>query len=53
MSLGQLLKSVAGESDPAAAVMALACANLVCLDLLAQPLSPTTLVRSFARADHA
>ena len=45
MPLGQLLKSVAGENDPAAAVLALACANLVQLDLLAQPLSPTTLVR--------
>jgi hypothetical protein len=53
MPLGQLLKSVAGESDLAAAVMALACANLVCLDLLAQPLSPTTLVRCCAQADRA
>jgi hypothetical protein len=31
--------------------MALACANLVCLDLFAQPLNPTSLVRSFAQAD--
>jgi hypothetical protein len=53
MPLGQLLKSVAGESDLAAAVMALACANLVHLDLHAQPLSPTTPVRCFAQADEA
>jgi hypothetical protein len=53
MPLGQLLKSVPGESDPAAAVMALACANLVHLDLHGQPLSPTTLVRCCAQADHA
>jgi hypothetical protein len=45
IQLGQLLKSVGGEGDPAAAVMALACANLVCLDLIAEPLSPTTLVK--------
>ncbi|MDA9391817.1 hypothetical protein ACVWW6_004225 [Bradyrhizobium sp. USDA 3311] len=48
MPLGQLLKAVAAESDPAAAVMALACANLVSLDLLTQPLSPATLVRCCA-----
>jgi hypothetical protein len=51
MPLGQLLKSLAGESDPAAAVMALACANLVHLDLCDQPLSPTTLVRYCVQAD--
>lgn len=43
--LGQLLKSLADEQDPAPAVMALACANLVQLDLFSQPLSPTTLVK--------
>lgn len=53
MPLGELLKSLAGETDPAPAVMALACANLVCLDLFAQPLSPTTLVRLCAQANHA
>lgn len=53
MPLGQLLKSVAGERDPAPAVMALACANLVHLDLRAQPLSPTTLVRCNSQADDA
>lgn len=53
MPFGQLLKSVAGERDPAPAVMALASANLVHLDLLAQPLSPTTLVRCSPQADNA
>ncbi|OKO86818.1 hypothetical protein [Bradyrhizobium sp. AS23.2] len=51
MPLGQLIKALAGESDPAAAVMALACANLVHLDLSDQPLSPTTLVRYSVQAD--
>lgn len=50
--LGQLLKSVAGESNAAEAVMALACANVIRLDLLTQPLSPTTLVRCYTQADH-
>ncbi|SFN44153.1 hypothetical protein SAMN05216573_11367 [Bradyrhizobium sp. Rc3b] len=53
MPLGQLLKAVAGESDPAAAVMALACANLLWLDLLTRPLDPTTLVRCCDLAERA
>lgn len=53
MPLGRLLKSMVGESDPAAAVMALACANLVHLDFQAEPLSPTTLVQCCAQADDA
>ncbi len=53
MPLGRLLKCIAGESDPAAAVMALACANLVQLDFLHEPLSPNTLVRCCVQADHA
>lgn len=53
MPLGRLLKSLAGESDPAAAVMALACANLVFLDFLTEPLSPNTLVECCVQADHA
>ncbi|MBR0728601.1 hypothetical protein JQ582_04745 [Bradyrhizobium japonicum] len=44
MSLGDLLKSIQSDVDPAPAVMALACANLVELDLVSHPLSPTTLV---------
>jgi hypothetical protein len=44
MPLGDLLKSIRSDVDPAPAVMALACANLVDLDLVSQPLSPTTLV---------
>ncbi|KQT13086.1 MULTISPECIES: hypothetical protein [unclassified Bradyrhizobium] len=50
MALGQLLKALDGEGEPAVAVMALACANLVCLDLFSQPLSPTTLVRLCVQA---
>ncbi|BAR54025.1 hypothetical protein ACFLEY_13800 [Bradyrhizobium sp. YCK136] len=53
MALGQLLKSLDGEGDAAVAVMALACANLVCLDLFSQPLSPTTLVRLCMQAERA
>ncbi|BBZ96792.1 hypothetical protein BRDID11004_22990 [Bradyrhizobium diazoefficiens] len=53
MALGQLLKSLDGEGDAAVAVMALACANLVCLDLFSQPLSPTTLVRLCVQAERA
>lgn len=53
MPLGQLLKSLSDERDPAPAVMALACANLVHLDLFAQPLSPTTLVRCNTQVDNS
>ena len=53
MPLGQLLKAVAGESGPAAAVMALACANLLWLDLLTRPLDPITLVRCCDPAERA
>lgn len=44
MPLGDLLKSIQSDVDPAPAVMALACANLVELDLLSQPLGPATIV---------
>jgi hypothetical protein len=44
MPLGELLRSIRSEVDPVPAVMALACANLVYLDLVSQPLSPTTVV---------
>ncbi len=53
MALGQLMKLLDGEGDAAVAVMALACANLVCHDLFSQPLSPTTLVRLSVQAKHA
>ncbi|MFK4522945.1 hypothetical protein ABIF90_000926 [Bradyrhizobium japonicum] len=44
MLLGDLLKSIQGDVDPAPAVMALACANLVELDLVSRPLGPATVV---------
>jgi hypothetical protein len=44
MPLGELLKSIRSEHDPAPAVMALACADLLYLDLVSRPLSPTTIV---------
>jgi hypothetical protein len=44
MRLGELLKSIRSEVDPVPVMMALACANLVYLDLVSQPLSPTTMV---------
>lgn len=45
MPLGELLKSIRSERDPAPAVMALACADLLNLDLVSQPLRPATIVR--------
>ncbi|WP_235885744.1 hypothetical protein [Bradyrhizobium niftali] len=51
MPLGELLKSILSEVDPAPAVMALACANLVELDLLSQPLGPTTIVSYSAQSE--
>jgi hypothetical protein len=46
MPLGQLLKSIRSERDPTPAVMALACADLLTLDLVSQPLGPGTIARS-------
>jgi hypothetical protein len=46
MSLGQLLHSVRSECDPTLAVMALACAGLLCLDVVSQPLGSATKARS-------
>jgi hypothetical protein len=45
MPLGELLKSIRSERDPAPAVMALACADLLSLDLASQPLGPLTIAR--------
>jgi hypothetical protein len=44
MPLGEFLKSIRSEVDPVPAIMALACCNLVYLDLVSQPLGPTTIV---------
>jgi hypothetical protein len=44
--LANLLASASShEADPAAAVMALACANLLEIELSETPLGPQTLVR--------
>ena len=51
MRLGELLKDIRSERDPAPAVMAFACSDLVYLDLVSQPLSPTTVVRYGARTE--
>jgi|SRR5665213_312054 len=48
MTFGRLLKSVRADRDPSNAVMAMACADLLELDLLSEPLGPTTTVRSRA-----
>jgi hypothetical protein len=45
MPLGELLKSIRSEHDPAPAVMALACADLLSLDIASQPLGPLTIAR--------
>jgi hypothetical protein len=45
MSLSGLLSAVRSERDPGAAVMALACADIVELDLKSIPLGPMTPVR--------
>lgn len=44
MKLGALLRQIEGGSRGSRAVMALACANLIELDLSSQPLGPTTIV---------
>jgi hypothetical protein len=45
MSLSGLLSAVRSERDPGAAVLALACADIVELDLKSIPLGPMTPVR--------
>jgi hypothetical protein len=45
LPLGELLKSIRGDHDPVPAVMALACADLLSLDLLSQSLGPATIAR--------
>jgi hypothetical protein len=46
MMLGNLLDAVRSDRDPIPAIMALACANLIELDLMSQPLGPATIARS-------
>lgn len=51
LPLGELLKSIRSEHDPAPAVMALACADLLHLDLVSRPLSPNTIARYHAQEE--
>lgn len=46
MQLGPLLQQIEGGTRGSRAVMALACANLIEIDLFSKPLGPTTIVRS-------
>lgn len=46
LPLGSLLRCIRSARDPAPAVMALACSDLVELDLVTGPLGPNTIVRS-------
>jgi hypothetical protein len=46
MKMGQLLQEIQGDSGGSRAVMALACNDLIEIDLVSQPLGPTTIVRS-------
>ena len=45
MSFGCLLKRILGPRDPSLAVLSLACADLLELDLVSVPLGPVTTVR--------
>lgn len=45
MTLARLLASIRSERDPNPAIMALACADLIELDLVTRPLGPQTIVR--------
>ena len=46
MPLGCLLKQIRATRDPAPAVMAMACSDLIEIDLVSRPLGPSTIVRS-------
>jgi hypothetical protein len=46
MSFGRLLQSISSDRDPTPAVLALACADALELDLISRPLGPLTMVRS-------
>jgi hypothetical protein len=48
MALSRLLSTVWSDRDPSSAVMSLACADLIELDLVSQPLGPDTIVRARA-----
>lgn len=46
MSLARLLSAVRSDRDPNPAIMALACSDLIELDLVSRPLGPQTIARS-------
>ena len=48
MTLSQLLSSIQSDRDPSPAVMAMACSDLIELDLMSVPLGPKTIVRARA-----
>jgi hypothetical protein len=48
MTLSRLLSTVRTDRDPSPAVMAMACSDLIELDLVSQPLGPQTIARSRA-----
>lgn len=48
MSLSRLLSAVRSDRDPSPAVMAMACSDLIELDLVSRPLGPETIARSRA-----
>jgi hypothetical protein len=46
LALGCLLNRISAARDPAPAIMAMACSDLIELDLVSRPLGPSTIVRS-------
>jgi hypothetical protein len=46
MTLARLLSSIQSDRDPSPAIMALACSDLLELDLVSRPLGPSTIARS-------
>jgi hypothetical protein len=48
MNLSRLLSAVRSDRDPGPAVMALACSDLIELDLVSRPLGPLTIARARA-----
>jgi hypothetical protein len=48
MALSRLLSAVRGDRDPVPPVMAMACSDLIEIDLESQPLGPETIVRARA-----
>jgi hypothetical protein len=48
MQLAQLVESLPAERDPAPALLAMACADLIEIDILSRPIGPRTMIRSRA-----